>query len=85
MFTESVIRNFFENVYNHASISKEDYAKIIGAHTKVAFKKNDIVLKEGDISHAYYLIEKGLFRASVIDYNGNEITTEALNSPFSIK
>ncbi|WP_111309177.1 Crp/Fnr family transcriptional regulator [Confluentibacter sediminis] len=76
MNTESKTQNFFEKVYSHPSISKEDYANIINSHTKVAFKKNDIILKEGEISNAYYLIENGLFRSSVINFNGNEITTD---------
>ncbi len=76
MYSESITQNFFEKVYNHPSISKEDYTNIINAHTKVAFKKNDVILKEGEISNAYYLIENGLFRSSVINFNGNEITTD---------
>ena len=75
MDTHSTIQSFFEKVYNHPSISKEDYTKIMDVHTKVEFKKNDFILKNGEISNAYYLIENGLFRASVIDFNGHEITT----------
>ena len=73
---ESFIHIFFEKIYNHSSISKEDYTNMIDAHKKVEFKKNDIILKEGEISNAYYLIENGLFRSSVIDFNGKEITTD---------
>ncbi|XCF04791.1 Crp/Fnr family transcriptional regulator [Tamlana crocina] len=67
--------SFFENIYDHPNIKKEDYKAIIGAHTKVGFLKNDTVLKEGQFNNAYYLIKKGLFRSYVIDYKGNEITT----------
>lgn len=67
---------FFKSIYNHPSIKEDEYKKIISAHTKVEFSKNDIILNEGEISNAYYLIESGLFRASVVDFNGNEITTE---------
>jgi CRP-like cAMP-binding protein len=68
--------NLFYNIYNHSSIKKEDYKKIIDSHTKIEFSKNDILLNEGKISNEYYLIEKGLFRSFVNDFNGNEITTE---------
>lgn len=68
--------DFFEKMYNHPSIKKDDYAIIMDSHTKVEFKKYDFILKEGEISNAYYLIEKGLFRSYVIDYNGKEITTD---------
>ena len=67
---------FFEKIYNHPNIKKEDYKTIIGAHTKVKFSKNDTILNEGKIGNEYYLVEKGLFRSYVIDYKGNEITTE---------
>jgi len=68
--------SFFEKIYNHPNIKKEDYKTIIGAHTKVEFRKNDTILKEGKISNEYYVIKKGLFRSYVIDYKGHEITTE---------
>lgn len=69
-------KNFFEKIYNHPNIKKEDYQTIINAHTKVEFRKNETILKEGKTSNEYYLIKKGLFRAYVIDYKGNEITTD---------
>lgn len=68
-------QNIFENIYNHPSIKKEDYKLIMDAHTKVKFSKNNFVLEAGQISNEYYLIEKGLFRSYVFDFNGNEITT----------
>ncbi|MBU3024747.1 Crp/Fnr family transcriptional regulator [Zobellia galactanivorans] len=72
--------SFFENIYNHPNIKKEDYNTIIDAHTKVEFLKNETILKEGKISNEYYLVKKGLFRSYVIDYKGNEITTDFFGS-----
>ncbi len=72
--------NFFEKIYNHPSIKTDDYTKILNAHTKIKFSKNDILLKEGKISNEYYLIEKGLFRSFVNDFSGNEITTAFFGS-----
>ena len=69
-----MIDSFFKKIYEHPAITPENYAQLIAAHTKVEFSKNDMILKEGEISNAYYLIEKGLFRSFVIDYSGNEIT-----------
>ncbi|ANW95797.1 cyclic nucleotide-binding protein [Wenyingzhuangia fucanilytica] len=68
--------SFFESIYNYPSIKKEDYKAIMSAHTKVEFVKNEIILNEGKISNEYFLIKKGLFRSFVIDYKGNEITTD---------
>lgn len=67
---------FFKHIYSHPNIKNEDYKRIIDAHTKVEFLKNETILKEGKVSYAYYLIKKGLFRSYVIDYKGNEITTD---------
>jgi CRP-like cAMP-binding protein len=72
----SMNQDFFEKMYNHPSIKKEDYALIMDSHTKVKFAKNEFILQEGETSNAYYLIEEGLFRSYVFDYNGNEITTD---------
>lgn len=69
-------KNFFENIYNHPGIKKEEYKTIIDVHTKVEFLKNETILKEGKVSNEYYLIKKGFFRSYVIDYKGNEITTD---------
>ncbi|SHJ11643.1 Crp/Fnr family transcriptional regulator [Pseudozobellia thermophila] len=68
--------DFFENIYNHPNIKKEEYKNIIDAHTKVEFSKNEIILKEAKVSNEYYLIKRGLFRSYVIDYKGNQITTD---------
>jgi len=68
--------NFFEKIYKHPAIRQEHYSAIISSHTRIEFSKNEIVLNEGKTSNAYYLIEKGLFRSFVYDFNGNEITTE---------
>lgn len=65
----------FKNIYQHPSIKKEDFGTIIPLHSKLEFLKNDFVLKEGKISNEFYLIESGLFRSYVVDFNGNEITT----------
>lgn len=67
---------FFESIYNHPSMKQEDYRELIKAHSRVTFSKNDILLNEGKTSSEYYLIEEGLFRAYVHDFNGNEITTQ---------
>lgn len=67
---------FFNKIYNHPSIKTEDYKELMASHKKIDFSKNAIVLNEGKISNSYYLIESGLFRSFVIDFKGNEITTD---------
>jgi CRP/FNR family transcriptional regulator, anaerobic regulatory protein len=62
-------------VYKHPLLLKEEIEKIIQGHTHVTFKKGDFILKENQISNAYYIIETGLMRSFVNDYDNNEITT----------
>ena len=57
-------------------MKQEDYKQLTKAHTRVEFLKIKVLLNEGNTSNEYYLIEEGLFRAYVHDYNGNEITTQ---------
>tara|TARA_R110002111_G_C5963390_1_gene369703 strand:+ start:528 stop:1118 length:591 start_codon:yes stop_codon:yes gene_type:complete len=68
--------SFFKKIYSHPNIKNDNYKTIIEAHERVEFFKNDTILNEGKVSNAYYLIKKGLFRSYVIDYKGNEITTD---------
>ncbi len=63
-------------IYQHPLFSEEDLQKISDAHEPVEFKKNAFLLKEGEIAHEYYILEKGLVRAFVHDSDNNDITTE---------
>lgn len=67
--------DFFKNIYHHPLIGNQDYNEIIAAHHQIEFSKNEILLQEGKISNAYYLIESGVYRSFVNAYNGDEITT----------
>lgn len=68
--------DFFQTVYNHPVLKPQDYIEIGKAHTRVELSHGTILLEEGRIAREFYLIEKGLFRSFLYDYNGNEITTE---------
>lgn len=68
--------DFFQTIYNHPLLKKEDYKEISKAHTKVEFSPGAMLLENGKIAKEFYVIEKGLFRSFLYDYNGNEITTE---------
>lgn len=68
--------DFFQTTYNHPLLKTEDYKEIGKAHTKVEFSQGTILLQDGKIAREFYIIEKGLFRSFLYDYNGNEITTE---------
>nr|WP_294900286.1 Crp/Fnr family transcriptional regulator [uncultured Pedobacter sp.] len=66
----------FQTVYNHPLISSVDLHEIFSLHKKIILSKNDFLLEERKTANAYYLVEKGLIRFYVNDFNGNEITTQ---------
>ena len=71
-----ILRQPLKYIYRHPLLSEEVLDRIWEAHTPVQFKKNELLLKEGETAAEYYLVEEGLFRAFVYDYDNNEITTE---------
>jgi CRP/FNR family transcriptional regulator, anaerobic regulatory protein len=64
------------HVYQHPLIQDEALKTISSAHHKLNFKKGDYLLKEGEISDGFWIIESGLMRSYVIDFNGNDHTTD---------
>ena len=70
------MQDIFKQVYQHFLLSEADIETIKLYHKKVSFKKGEFLLKEDEIADEYYLLEKGLVRAFVQDFDNNEITTE---------
>lgn len=66
----------FSKVYQHPLIGKNELDVLMDAHERIEYIKGDILLKEGKTAHEYYVLEQGLARAFVYDFDGNEITTE---------
>ena len=50
--------------------------KLASQHQRIELKKNEFLLREGEISEEYYILESGIVRAFVYDYDQNEITTK---------
>lgn len=61
--------------YHFPLFTQEELYEIFRAHEKVIFHKGDFILKQGETANEYYILEKGLSRAFVKDFNGNEVTT----------
>ncbi len=74
------MEKLFQEIYNHPLITENELEIIAQSHVKVTFKKGDYLLKENEIANEYYLIESGLFRSYLIDFNGNEITIDFFSS-----
>ncbi|SJN48371.1 cAMP-binding proteins-catabolite gene activator and regulatory subunit of cAMP-dependent protein kinases [Sphingobacterium sp. JB170] len=53
-----------------------DLCKLVNAHVKKVFKKGDVLLTEGQISDSYYILEEGVVRSFIYDYQGNDISTD---------
>lgn len=66
----------FQTIYSHALFTADDLQKIVSLHNKIEVAKGDCLLKERQTATGYYLVEKGLMRFYVHDFNGNEITTQ---------
>lgn len=64
-----------EEVYRHPLLSREDFRAIFSSHEKVTYKKGDFVLHEGQVADMYLILESGLMRSFVYNYNGKDITT----------
>lgn len=69
------MESLFRQIYEHPLLSKKDYATLAAAHQKITFSKGDFYLKLGEVAQSYLIVQKGLFRSFVYDYNGNDITT----------
>lgn len=61
--------------YDFPFFLPEELDEIFKAHEKVYFQKGDFILEEGKTANEYYIIENGLARSFVNDFNGNEVTT----------
>src|SRR5690606_10151486 len=68
--------DFFQTVYSSPYIGRAEYEEIADAHCKIDVEQGAILLGAGKVANEYFIVEKGLFRSFVYDYNGNEVTTE---------
>lgn len=68
-------QSFLEKIYAHPLLTAADLQKLTAAHQRVAYKKGDILLKQGQVADEYAIVQSGLIRSFVYDYHGNDITT----------
>lgn len=67
--------NLLKNVYHHSLLSDDELKAIFGVHMRTIFQKGEMMLKEGDTANSFLILESGLMRSFVRDFNGNDITT----------
>lgn len=68
--------NLFQNIYKHPLIGAQELQQIQKAHQPVAFRKGDFILRKNEIARGYLILQIGVARAFVYDYEGNDITTD---------
>ncbi|MFK7814025.1 MAG: Crp/Fnr family transcriptional regulator [Maribacter sp.] len=64
-----------QDTYRHELLSEMNLESICNAHNKVTFPKGQHILETGTIADGYLILESGLIRSYVIDFNGRDITT----------
>lgn len=64
------------SVYSHPLLTSSNLEIIFSKHKRMEIPKNEWILKEGEIMDCYYILESGLVRGFVHDWDNNEITTE---------
>jgi len=62
-------------VYRHPLLTEEQFQTISEAHEEITFNKGDLFLSKGEISNSFLILENGLMRSFLYNYEGNEITT----------
>ncbi|MGE8377896.1 MAG: cyclic nucleotide-binding protein, partial [Sphingobacterium sp.] len=60
--------------YSDLALTPDELNSIKEKHEAITMKKGDFILNKGQVSNAYYLIEYGLTRSFLHDYEGNEVT-----------
>jgi CRP-like cAMP-binding protein len=68
-------QHLLHTVYKHPLLTEKDLQQICALHKQVLFHKGDFFLRKGETPHSYLILQKGLMRSYVYDYDGNEITT----------
>ncbi len=67
------------DVYYYPTMNPQELQRIIKHHEQVRFQKNEFLLKAGQVANAYYIVEHGLVRSYLHDFNGNDITRDFIS------
>lgn len=61
--------------YQHPNFTPGDLEEIMQAHSKVTMEKGAMLLERGQVAGDYYILESGLVRSYLFDYEERDITT----------
>ena len=62
-------------VYRHPLLTEEQLITISEAHVEIEIKKGEFFLSKGEIAKSFLILDSGLMRSYLYNYEGNEITT----------
>lgn len=68
--------HFLTEIFKESNFSNEELLLVLSQYSRVEFKKNDFLLREGEIGNYYYFLEEGFARSYSINLNGIDITTK---------
>jgi CRP-like cAMP-binding protein len=67
-------QDLLSQVYQHPLFTADDVQEIVSRHTREHYRKGDFLLQKGAVADDYYIVEAGLVRSFVYDYEDNDIT-----------
>lgn len=67
--------HFLTRIFKPENFSPEELELILSQFSKVEFRKNEYLIEEGKVASYYYFLESGFLRSFLIDFEGNDITT----------
>lgn len=65
-----------KKVYEHPLFTPEQIKEVCNDHQQISVAKGDHFIKTNKYSNHYFILEKGMARAQVNDFQGNDITTQ---------
>lgn len=63
-----------ETLRKHTNLSERKINTVVAAYQPFATKRNQVLLRKGDIANHLYFVEKGCLRVFITDESGNEFT-----------
>lgn len=67
--------HFLHTVFKPEKFNREELQIVLTQFEKVELKKNEFLIKNGQVANNYFLLELGYLRSYVLDSIGNNITT----------
>ncbi|MEQ9301965.1 MAG: Crp/Fnr family transcriptional regulator [Cyclobacteriaceae bacterium] len=67
---------FLHEIFKPQHFSSKELELVLSQFVRVEFKKNDFLVRAGNVANYYYFLESGFVRSYAIDLEGNDITSK---------